>query len=720
MIREDGTVKVLDFGIARRSQGVADAATRREELATMTGRGVIIGTPLYMAPEQLRAERIDGRADQFAWGVVAYELLSGKLPWSTADGGVALVAQILSSEPEPLETLAEIPEPVVSAIARALRKNRNERFASMDALIEALGGSREAFADTVASSRQGPAVPAPLPSSQRLRMSGSSADAFVSAPTEAVMTPPLSRREPERPPASSRAPRRRRAIAAIATVAALAAGAVIALKLRTKDGADHASGAASANAAPPECASNELCAKAHGGAPWICRDDHKCVSLASEDCRIVAEPGDADLDSTVWVGTLFALTGDRAADAKSDVQSTDLARRDFAETLGKTGSVRHIGIVSCDTAVDLHRASHHLADDVHVPAAIVGITQVRDILDVVSKIFAPKDVLTMLPNSTSPLVTSLPSGASGRLVYRSTYDTNQLIAPTVALVESVLEPQLSPRGATRLRVAFLHEKGLATGVFYDRLVTTLHFNGKPVVDNGDDFRDIAYESTEASRARALEELRAFRPSIVLARLASGAVREIVVPLEKTWAPPAPRPTFILSNALGSEVLEYAAGNASRRRRFLGMDSLTATAANAEFVNHFNQTFDAHENRAELPGTSFDGFYALAYAIHALGSAPVTGPSLAKAFTRLAGPGKPFLVGPQSIFDAYRELAAGANIDIEGTSGHLDLDPSTGESTLAVAVLCAAPREAGVADHAVESGLVYDEERHGFAGSLTCP
>src|SRR5690606_9440242 len=79
MVRSDGTVKVLDFGIARRleSQADPDKATELASIPTLTEEGALIGTPLYMAPEQLRAEDLDARSDQFAWGVVAYELLSG-------------------------------------------------------------------------------------------------------------------------------------------------------------------------------------------------------------------------------------------------------------------------------------------------------------------------------------------------------------------------------------------------------------------------------------------------------------------------------------------------------------------------------------------------------------------------------------------------------------------------------------------------------------------
>ncbi len=76
---------MLDFGIARSTRGTVDAhATTAAALASITAEGVAIGTPSYMSPEQLRGGEVDARADQFAWGVMAYEMLVGSTPWSGA------------------------------------------------------------------------------------------------------------------------------------------------------------------------------------------------------------------------------------------------------------------------------------------------------------------------------------------------------------------------------------------------------------------------------------------------------------------------------------------------------------------------------------------------------------------------------------------------------------------------------------------------------------
>lgn len=146
MVGIDGSIKVLDFGIARRPSSSVDPHGPTVDgnapgLATITAEGAVIGTPLYMAPEQIRGEKIDARADQFAWGVVAYEMFAGKPPWD-ASSAVSLVAGILHRKPESLSHLApEVPTNTAAVIERALEKSPDARFDSMQSLKEAFEAS---------------------------------------------------------------------------------------------------------------------------------------------------------------------------------------------------------------------------------------------------------------------------------------------------------------------------------------------------------------------------------------------------------------------------------------------------------------------------------------------------------------------------------------------------------------------------------------------------
>ena len=156
MVRDDGVLKVLDFGIARRIEP--------SELDTITQEGTFVGTPLYMAPEQLWGEAIDPRADQFAWGVVAYELLTGARPWAENATTFRAIAEILNHEPPPPSSrTAGIPQNVDDAISRALAKGPAQRFRTMRELVRALEGK----SDEVASRRDREHATPPPPADVR-------------------------------------------------------------------------------------------------------------------------------------------------------------------------------------------------------------------------------------------------------------------------------------------------------------------------------------------------------------------------------------------------------------------------------------------------------------------------------------------------------------------------------------------------------------------------
>jgi eukaryotic-like serine/threonine-protein kinase len=138
MVRRDGTVKVLDFGIARRVNArepisVRPSVERGDGYVTV--EGTIIGTPLYMAPEQMTAgTSLDARADQFSWGVTAYELLTDALPWG--DDPQVAMSRVLRGDPP--NKHPALPDDVASVIRRTLQRDPSLRYASMDDVVDAL------------------------------------------------------------------------------------------------------------------------------------------------------------------------------------------------------------------------------------------------------------------------------------------------------------------------------------------------------------------------------------------------------------------------------------------------------------------------------------------------------------------------------------------------------------------------------------------------------
>lgn len=124
------TVKVVDFGVARLLD--ASALSRHVEL---TATDAIIGTPSYIAPERLAGEPYDGRSDVYSAGVIAYEVLSGRLPYELdADAGlVAKIVKQLNDDPVPLgKHLANVPVAVEDLVMRAIAKVAAHRPTAME------------------------------------------------------------------------------------------------------------------------------------------------------------------------------------------------------------------------------------------------------------------------------------------------------------------------------------------------------------------------------------------------------------------------------------------------------------------------------------------------------------------------------------------------------------------------------------------------------------
>jgi eukaryotic-like serine/threonine-protein kinase len=136
----DIEAKVLDFGVAKLVGDRADAPSGRD--ATLTAAGSIVGTPAYMAPEQLRGAPPDQRTDVFALGVIAYELLSGELPFSRGSFADVIVAQDRGARPL-AASAARVPAPLDRVVMRALSIDPDRRppspheFAA--AVVQAIG-----------------------------------------------------------------------------------------------------------------------------------------------------------------------------------------------------------------------------------------------------------------------------------------------------------------------------------------------------------------------------------------------------------------------------------------------------------------------------------------------------------------------------------------------------------------------------------------------------
>jgi serine/threonine-protein kinase len=128
MMRRDGIVKVLDFGLAKlaRETEIGPADSTRQLIRT--GAGIVMGTTSYMSPEQARGKAIDVRTDIWSFGVVLYEALSGRKPFP-GETPSDVIANILMTEPPPLKQVAPAtPDELVRIIGKTMRPDRNQRY----------------------------------------------------------------------------------------------------------------------------------------------------------------------------------------------------------------------------------------------------------------------------------------------------------------------------------------------------------------------------------------------------------------------------------------------------------------------------------------------------------------------------------------------------------------------------------------------------------------
>jgi eukaryotic-like serine/threonine-protein kinase len=131
MLEADGRVVLTDFGISKALEGGS----------ALTGTGAIIGTPHYMAPEQAKGLEVDGRADQYSLAVVGHQILTGKQPFDGSSHSI-LYKHVFEPPPRIFEIRPDAPADLCAALDRALSKEPDKRFASMEEFAGAVSGER--------------------------------------------------------------------------------------------------------------------------------------------------------------------------------------------------------------------------------------------------------------------------------------------------------------------------------------------------------------------------------------------------------------------------------------------------------------------------------------------------------------------------------------------------------------------------------------------------
>ena len=229
MLRSDGYVKVLDFGLAKLARdeaGEHDAEAPTRALVN-TSPGTVMGTVVYMSPEQARGQETDARADVWSLGVVLYEMITGRQPFA-GETSSHVVVSILEREPPPLARYVDgVPEALEWIVAKALTKDRDERYQTAREMLTDLRRLKQRLefaAELERSVAPGAGGMGLAPGDSRADLSNASG--FVAAARTSLIEPPRRTSEAApHAPVKSRAPRLIAALVAllIAAVASVPA-----------------------------------------------------------------------------------------------------------------------------------------------------------------------------------------------------------------------------------------------------------------------------------------------------------------------------------------------------------------------------------------------------------------------------------------------------------------------------------------------------------------
>jgi len=736
MLAKSGTIKVLDFGVAKlidtsqpTTEGDAPLQTPENWAKTvathadLTETGAMVGTRIYMAPEQWWGDKVDGRTDIWAVGIILYHLVTGDHPMAplTAE---SIVQMALRDKPMPQVAIRTTTTgELASIIDRCLQKNMDDRWSSARELSEAL----EKFIrqSGTASTDVTNADPTPL---QEIK---------TSAPSLAP-APYVTSEEPKPEPIMAQSSPKKNNSRAIGLFACAIGLLGLIFFLAKKDGRPPApsrgiSGVGAcvgSQCVPQLCSSNQECREQFGGQAAICRKDSStCIRLEAPGCKVLADKAEIENDATLWIGAMYPYGPNGSDYGKQAARAIELARKDFQDVGGIPATVlggkpRPLGVVLCDDTEEHEPLAKHLITDVNVPV-ILGFARSKEVMDLAAAFFLPRGVLALASNTAATLVDIPHLPGEARLVLRVTTSADMTFRPKALFIEEILEPLLKTQGAIRpgdnMRIALVRSDN-ASGVSHaDRMISTLHWNGKNAVENGNLIQqyvvpdELKRKDKPDSLREVADAVAGFAPHLVVD---GGADAEPYLAIERQWKKATKfRPLYLTSSPLDTPALRTLVQESpDGERRIFNLNSrVTATAK--KFVMHHNEIFTNDKLDAFGATTApYDAFYTAAYAIIALGDGAITGKAMAQAIRRLVPPGEPIEVGPASIYKATKLLRDGKNVDLIGAQTSLDFNPETGDATADVVVFCLDSTTHAV----IDSGVVYDASTSKLVGTMKCP
>ncbi len=476
-------------------------------------------------------------------------------------------------------------------------------------------------------------------------------------------------------------------------------------------------GAKDASVAPDAagCTTHKQCATAD--ASMVCVPSvGRCADLRSVDCPTVT--GEIT-DDAIVIASLFSTKGSQAA--------TNLPRQNSAalavEEVNGYGGVpagaakRKLVMVSCDESTDLNRVSQHLIDNLKVPA-IVGPNTSQDTIDLTNKYSAAAGTLLMSPTAVASSISDL---ADHSLTWRNVPSDVQR-APLMIDQINKLEAELkAARGLTSVKLGIIwRQDALGQGTFNS--LSAMNLNGKPLSDatNKTNVKIDGYVYTAADQTAIVNAYAAFKPDIVAAIGTAEVVTKIIQPLDAAWGA-GPKPYYVLiDSGKTPELITAVTTSEDLRLRVRGTgvtSSEESKAVHTTFGLNYKAKYGDFPDLSGM-GPAYDAAYAVAFAMAAQGTKPVSGANLAGGLRSLTGGVTKVKVGPTEVTKAFTELGKGNAISVVGTLGPFEWDSNGDVLGSLIEVWCIG--KAGSIGYG-SSGVTYNTKTKVTAGTYTqCP
>jgi len=423
-----------------------------------------------------------------------------------------------------------------------------------------------------------------------------------------------------------------------------------------------------------------------GIVPAVClKPAGKCVRLLSEDCR--AMTGDVLNDNAIIVGTYLTTSGTLAASNIPRERSAVLAVEEINMPVAgggippaeEGGPVRPLIVLQCDPSADPIRTARHLAEDLHVPA-VVGPNVAEDMINVTQQVSAKAGMLLMSPTAPpDPISTIVDNGLTWRVV-PSDSQRAKLLIDQINEVETLLR---GVRGNRPLRLAIPYRNDALGVSARDSISGKLLINGHYISDpqNAQYVSLDPFALTDAAAQKAImTKYMTFAPDIIF-MVANEAVASIAIALEQQLTlanSTAERPYYVATDVVkvptwlsGSMMADVPEDFRTRVRGVGVRPDGNSNSVFASFNTAYTSRYGSNPGTSAM-GPSYDSMYAIAYALAATRTQPVSGASVAQGLRSLAS-GESIPVGQNQANNAFQQLAAGKSIALRGTYSLLQWD-----------------------------------------------